>query len=122
MASHFSLSYLYFSFQTCVGVVTNSHTAESMLGCLDIASANKIIPQTLILASGKFIRQRLKAATEFGKISQEFLSVSELLSLKAFGLGLHIALNTAVFQAPIKVALRPHLHHPTAFLVQSPIK
>lgn len=103
-------------------MITNSHTAESILGCLDIASANKIIPKTLNLASGKFIRQRLKAAIVFGKLSQEFLSVSELLFLKAFGLGLHIALNTAVFQAPIKIARRPHLHHPTAFLDQSSIK
>lgn len=48
-----------------------NYTAESILGCFEISSANRINPNLFTLASGRLFRQGQRTATFFTKISQE---------------------------------------------------
>jgi hypothetical protein len=53
-------------------VITKNHRTDSILGCLEISSANATNKKLFHLASGRFLGQRQKEATIFAKISQEW--------------------------------------------------
>lgn len=51
--------------------MVNDHTAESILSCLEISSANEVSTELDKIASGRLLRQEKIGGTFFTKLSQE---------------------------------------------------
>jgi len=83
----------------------NNHATESMLGCLEISSANEISLKLLNLGSDRFLRQEKKLDIFFVKNTRRMVS-SPVANRETSKLDLHSLHSSSilVFQAPIKKA------------------
>lgn len=91
---YFFLPHLFFFILDVIGMITNNHWAEPILGCLEISSTKGISLLLLNLVSSKFLGQGQKEATSLAKISQEqflarLLLLFPLKPLKLNPQGLH---------------------------------
>jgi hypothetical protein len=99
--------------------------AQSILGYIEISSANSINPKLFNLASCRFLGQGQKEAASLLKHHKNVLYLSYCYSpLKHLDLCVcspycsqHYCLPNTYKDAPIK----PHLKHSIAFLIQSPM-